>query len=366
MKLNQTEGHWHRDLAKSISSIDKLIQEDVAACEKLERSELEKIKSHLDIRVPATFLDEIKKNNTALAKQFIPTRSELIFFPEELEDPIGDHIFSPVPGLTHRYPDRVLFKPTYTCASYCRFCFRRTQVSHQKSNAETYRAAFHYISEHSEIWEVILSGGDPLVLPDPILEQIMTELAKIPHIKIIRLHTRIPSVLPTRITPQLIALLKGSGKSIWVAVHINCAEEFTPACTQALSTLAENGIPVVLQSVLLKDINDSEDALISLLKTAVENRVKPYYLHYPDLARGTEHFRIPLKKAIALVKGLRGKISGLSIPQLIIDLPEGKGKIPVNAHKMVEVSENFWELESPIDGSLIQIRYPQEPRKEQK
>lgn len=367
MKPNQSGENWHHDLASSISTIDKLVHENIKPCNALDRTQLESIKSHLDLRIPGIFLDEIKKDNVALAKQFVPTSNELVFFPEELEDPIGDNVFSPVSGLTHRYPDRVLFKLTYTCASYCRFCFRRAQVSHQKSNFETYRTAFNYISNHNEIWEVILSGGDPLVLPDPILTQIMLELGKIPHIKVIRFHTRIPSVLPSRITPELIHLLKNAGKSIWIAAHINCAAEFTPACAKALSTLIDNGIPVVLQSVLLKDVNDSEEALVSLFKTAVENGIKPYYLHYPDLARGTEHFRIPLKKAIALFKSLRGKISGLAIPQLIIDLPEGKGKIPINTHKIIELHENCWEIESPIDGSLIHINYPHESQhKEQK
>ncbi|MES2615956.1 MAG: KamA family radical SAM protein [Bdellovibrionota bacterium] len=321
--------------------------------------ELNEIKNHFDIRVPQSYLNEIKDNNEVLKKQFIPSSNELVFFPEELEDPIGDEIWSPVEGITHRYPDRVLLKPTYMCAAYCRFCFRRYKVSHTEYNLkeEAYQKALEYIKLNSQIEEVILTGGDPLTLTDTILGKILIDLANIEHIKVLRFHTRVPSLLPSRITQNLVTLLKNTKKSVWVAAHINHHDEFKPETKKALALFIDNGIPVLLQSVLLKGVNDSTENLIQLFKAAVENRVKPYYLHYPDLAKGTKHFRIPLREAILLVKSLRGKISGLCIPHFILDIPGGKGKIEINPHYSREISAGLWQFESPRDGSITEIRY---------
>lgn len=271
--------------------------------------DLEAVKENFDIRVPKIFLDKIKKDSSVLEKQFIPSTNELIFLPEELEDPIGDERWTPIEGITHRYPDRVLFKPTYMCASYCRFCFRRYKVSNLAHNLkpESFNAAIQYIKSKPEIWEVILTGGDPLTLTDYLLQKLVQEISCIEHVKVIRFHTRIPSVLPSRINEKLIQILKNTNKSIWIAAHINSSEEFTEEAKYALKQLIDNGIPVVLQSVMLKNINDSHEQLVLLLKTAVANRVKPYYLHFPDLAKGTEHFRVPLKKQSPLLKAYVGK-----------------------------------------------------------
>ncbi len=355
-----SEKNWAKELAKSLINLNQLAEKSIVPASDLQ--DLQKVKDTFDIRVSNLFIDDIVKGNNALAKQFIPSKNEIIFLPEELEDPIGDSRWSPVEGIVHRYPDRVLFKPTYLCGVYCRFCFRRNKVSNSANNIKSDNAkiAIDYIKSHKEIWEVILTGGDPLVLTDKILQKLLEEISSIEHVKILRFHTRIPSVLPSRVTDSLIQILKNTNKSIWIAVHMNSSEEFTEEAKTALAKLIDNGIPVVLQSVLLKDINDTNIQLVSLLKSAIENRVKPYYIHYPDLAKGTEHFRIPLKRAIELIKGLRGQISGLCIPHLIIDIPGGNGKIAINTHTARESKKNTWEFESPLDGTKITVQYPQE------
>lgn len=356
-QLKATTENWAKDLAKGLTSVNQLAQQQIINTQ--QTADLNKIKSHLDIRIPNAFINEIKNNNEVLAKQFVPSAKELIFLPEELEDPIGDEIWSPVEGITHRYPDRVLLKPTYMCAAYCRFCFRRYKVSHSEYNLkeESYQKAVEYIKSNNKISEVILTGGDPLTLTDKVLNKILLDLREIEHVKILRFHTRVPSLLPLRITPQLIKILKETNKSIWVVTHINHADEFKPETKKALALFIDNGIPVLLQSVLLKGVNSTSADLINLLKLAVENRVKPYYLHYPDLAKGTKHFRIPLAEAISLVKSLRGKISGLCIPHFILDIPGGKGKIEINPHSAKQVSVGLWQFESPLDGSIVQIKY---------
>lgn len=303
------------------------------------------------MRVPKIFLDQIKNDNHPLKKQFIPDTKELIFLPEELTDPIGDEAFSPVEGITHRYKNRVLLKPTYMCASYCRFCFRRYKVSKQEHNLsqEKYLSCIDYINTHTEIWEVILTGGDPLVLLDQQIAKIMNDLSAIDHVKVIRFHSRIPSVLPQRITPELIQILKSTKKAIWLSAHINSADEFTSECKVALNLLNDHGIPVVMQSVLLKGVNDSFEDLKNLFETAVENRVRPYYLHYPDLAKGTHHFRMSLEEAQNLFSTLRGKLSGLCIPTFILDIPGGQGKISAEKSRLWQNSDGTWKLDSPLE-----------------
>jgi lysine 2,3-aminomutase len=350
--------NWAQELAKGLVTPDQLLKNDLVS-EDL-HAHLDKIDDQFHIRIPKIFLDEIKKGNHGLSKQFVPSQNELVFFPEDLDDPISDEVFSPVEGVTHRYPDRVLLKPTYMCGVYCRFCFRRNKVSHAEFNLkkEAYEKALEYIHSKKEIWEVILTGGDPLVMTDKALEKIFTDLSMIDHVKIIRIHTRIPSVLPSRISEKLISILKGTNKSIWIALHINSVSEFTVEAKGAIDRLVQNGIPLVLQSVLLKGVNDTQEELIQLFKTSIELKIKPYYLHYPDLAKGTQHFRIPLGQAIELFKNLHGKISGMCLPKLIVDIPGGKGKIAINTHTASQISENVWEFESPITGEKIQVSYP--------
>jgi lysine 2,3-aminomutase len=269
-------------------------------------------------------------SNPVIAKQYIPSTDELLVKPDELSDPIGDAAHTPVKGITHRYADRVLFKPTHTCAVYCRFCFRRETVGHAEEalNADETKAALQYIADHPEIWEVILSGGDPLVLSDRRIGDIARALAAAPHVQVLRLHTRAPVVDPARITPQLIEALK-TRLATYVVIHINHADELTTDVKRVLALLADNGIPLLSQSVLLRGVNDNVEALTALMRGLVANRVKPYYLHQTDLAKGTGHFRVPLAEGQELVRQLRGPVSGLCQPTYVLDIPGGHGKVPV-------------------------------------
>jgi len=267
-----------------------------------------------------------------IARQFVPSEAELITQPEEHDDPIGDEAFSPVDGIVHRYEDRVLLKLLHVCPVYCRFCFRRAQVGpagETHLSPEALDKAFAYIGERPAIWEVILTGGDPLTLSDRRLEDIMQRLTTIPHVKILRIHTRIPCVDPSRITQQLAALLKASGKTVYVVLHANHARELTARAREACALLIDNGIPMLSQSVLLRGINDTAESLSTLLRTFVENRIKPYYLHQLDPAPGTSHFRVPIEEGQALLRDLQGRVSGLCLPRYMLDIPGGFGKVPV-------------------------------------
>src|SRR6266700_42751 len=267
-----------------------------------------------------------------IARQFIPSAEELVAQPGENADPIGDHAHAPVSGIVHRYPDRVLFKLVHVCAVYCRFCFRREMVGPGKENAlsdSAYRAAIDYIRSHSEIWEVILTGGDPLMLSSRRLSEIMADLAGIDHVKIIRLHTRVPVADPARISDEMVAALKVEGATTWVALHANHARELAGPARAACARLVDAGIPMVSQSVLLRGVNDNVAALSDLMRAFVECRIKPYYLHHGDLAPGTAHLRTTLAAGQELMRQLRGRVSGLCQPDYVIDIPGGAGKSPV-------------------------------------
>jgi lysine 2,3-aminomutase len=269
-----------------------------------------------------------------IARQFIPDGRELVQLPEERADPIGDLTHSPVEGIVHRYPDRVLLKAVHVCPVYCRFCFRREMVGPEglgTLSPEALERAFAYIGGHAEIWEVILTGGDPLVLSARRLGEMMRRLVEIEHVKIVRFHTRVPIVEPERIDAPLIAALKASGKTTYLAVHANHPRELTAAARAAIARLADAGIALLSQTVLLKGINDDSDVLATLMRGFVENRIRPYYLHHPDLAPGTSHFRVSVAEGQALVKGLRGRISGLAQPTYILDIPGGHGKAVIEA-----------------------------------
>ena len=266
-----------------------------------------------------------------VARQFVPTAAELVAHPEELADPIGDGAHSPVTGIVHRYPDRVLLKPILHCPVYCRFCFRRETVGREQaviSQAEL-DGALDYIRRRPEVWEVILTGGDPLMLPPARLEHILRALDAIAHVAVIRLHTRVPIADPDRVSPALLAALAGPGKAVWLAVHVNHANELGPGQRAALRALSAAGLPLVSQTVLLAGINDDAATLEALFRALVANRVKPYYLHHPDLAPGTAHFRPPLATGRALVRALRGRLSGLAQPTYVLDIPGGAGKVPI-------------------------------------
>jgi lysine 2,3-aminomutase len=267
-----------------------------------------------------------------IARQIVPDAAELDTRPEDLADPIGDDAHAPVEGIVHRYPDRVLLKLTHVCAVYCRFCFRREMVGPDKPNAlskAALAAALDYIRTHDGIWEVILTGGDPLVLSPRRLKAVMAALAAIDHVKVVRIHTRLPVADPARITPELVRALKLKGKPTYVAVHVNHARELSPDARAAIARMADAGLPLVSQTVLLKGVNDTAGAMDALMRALVECRVKPYYLHHGDLAPGTAHLRTDVAIGQALMQQLRGRVSGLCQPTYVLDIPGGHGKSPI-------------------------------------
>ena len=265
-----------------------------------------------------------------VARQFVPDAREHEFAPEELADPIGDEAFSPVKGVVHRYADRVLLKPILACPVYCRFCFRREYVGQKDTTltAAELDAAFAYIAAHDEIWEVILTGGDPLALSPRRLAAIVARLEAIPHVEVIRIHSRVPIVDPRRVSAALVGALK-IGKPVYVAIHCNHPDELGAETRRALARLADAGLPLLSQTVLLKGINDDAPTLEKLFRALVRNRVKPYYLHQADLARGTSQFRTTIADGQALMASLRGRVSGLCQPAYVLDIPGGHGKVPV-------------------------------------
>jgi lysine 2,3-aminomutase len=265
-----------------------------------------------------------------IARQFVPDPLELDESSQERADPIGDAAHSPIPGIVHRYPDRVLLKPLHACAVYCRFCFRREKVGRQRtlSRAEL-DAAIAYIRNNAAIWEVILSGGDPLVLSPRRLAAIIQRLAPIEHVKVIRVHTRVPVVTPASVTASLVRSLKAAGKATYVVLHANHARELSKQARAACARLIDAGIPMLSQTVLLRGVNDDAQSLGELMRALVECRVKPYYLHHCDLALGTSHWRTTVDEGQALARALRGRLSGLCQPTYVLDIPGGYGKSPI-------------------------------------
>jgi lysine 2,3-aminomutase len=265
-----------------------------------------------------------------IAAQFVPSAAELEIAAEEQADPIGDERWSPVPGIVHRYPDRVLLKPSLVCPVYCRYCFRREQIGvrGQVLGRAALDRAYAYISERPEIWEVVVTGGDPLLLSPRRVATIVRSLAAIDHVQVIRFHSRVPVVDPRRVNAALVAALE-AGKAVYVVIHANHPRELTPAVKAAVTKLVRGGIPVLSQSVLLRGVNDDAAVLEQLFRALVAMRVKPYYLHHPDLALGTAHFRGDIAEGQSLMRELRRRASGLCQPTYVLDIPGGYGKVPV-------------------------------------
>lgn len=277
-----------------------------------------------------------------IARQYLPSGEELMQSTGESPDPIGDHPHSPVPGVVHRYPDRVLLKLVHVCAVYCRFCFRREMVGPGKEQAlspEAVDRALDYVRTHGEIWEVILTGGDPLMLAPRRLGEIIGRIAAIGHVKIIRLHSRVPVADPARITAELVGALRAEGASTWLALHANHPREFSAEAREACARIVDAGIPMVSQSVLLRGVNDDEATLTALMRGFVECRIKPYYLHHGDLAPGTAHLRTTLQAGQDLMRALRGRVSGLCQPDYVLDIPGGYGKVPVGPAYLSQAGE---------------------------
>ena len=273
----------------------------------------------------------------AITPHFMNLIEEALEGEDELADPCGEDANMPVPGLVHRYPDRVLFLVTSRCAAYCRYCTRSRVVSGagQQELDTDFEAAYQYLEEHTEIRDVLLSGGDPLLFTDDKLERILKRLRSIKHIEFLRIGSRIPIFLPQRITPELCGMLK-KYHPLFLSVHANHPRELTLEVKEALERLADHGVPMGNQSVLLRGVNDNVDAMKALVHKLLMCRVKPYYLYQLDLIRGSQHLRVPVSKGIEIIEGLRGHTTGYGIPQFVIDAPGGGGKVPINPNYVLQ------------------------------
>lgn len=317
---------WQRLLAEGVNNAKQW-------CEEFPEQDplvAKRVDDVFQLRVNKYWLDLMKSkgNPEHLMKQVAPDEREL---DDQFgfDDPLAEEKMSPVPGLVHRYPDRVLFYVAHQCAFYCRYCTRKRKVSDPESiSKEQLKKAYDYIRAHPEIRDVVLSGGDPLMLKDDPLVEIISNLRAIPHVEVIRIGTRIPSALPQRITPELLDRLK-KFHPIWMMVHFDHPDELTQEAIASLNRMADAGFPMMNQTVLLKDVNDNVPALAALFKGLLAARCRPYYLYQADITKGTNHFRTTVEKGLEIMRGLRGWISGIAIPHYVIDAPGGGGKIPM-------------------------------------
>lgn len=317
--------------SRRLTSPKDLIEAGLAKPERL--AELEAVARRYAIGLTPALAALVRPDDPAdpIARQFLPDPRELIRDPAERDDPIGDDAMSPVKGLVHRYSDRVLIKLVAVCAVYCRFCFRRERVGpgSRSLSAAEFAAALDYVRARPGIWEVILTGGDPLTVSPRRIAEATQAIAAIDHVKVLRWHTRLPVAAPERVTRAMARSLMAEGKTIVVAVHANHPRELTESARAACRRLAAAGAMLVSQSVLLNGVNDDEDTLVDLMRAFVEAGVKPYYLHHGDLAPGTAHWRAPIAKGQELMRLLRARLSGLATPTYMLDVPGGRGKVPI-------------------------------------
>ncbi len=301
----------------------------------------------LPLRIPRYYLDLIDWHDPRdpLRRQVLPLPDEEVVLPDDLRDPIGDDVHSPVPGIVHRYPDRVLFLLTAACAVHCRFCFRREFIGKpaRTLRKDQFEGALRYIAEHPQIWEVILSGGDPLVFPDTYLNTVLKRLRSIPHVRILRIHSRTPAIFPARLTIEFAEMARRYAP-VYLVVHVNHPREVSPDFVQHVGLVVDHGIPVLSQTVLLRGVNDDVGTLAELFKRLVEARIKPYYLHQLDRAPGTNHFRVPIERGLQLMEGLRGHISGLCLPTYVLDIPGGHGKVPLGPRYVHSKDGRLYEV----------------------
>ncbi|MCP3679723.1 MAG: lysine-2,3-aminomutase-like protein [Gammaproteobacteria bacterium] len=336
---------------KTLRSVDSLIA--AGFIKPQQRKVIEQVSAQFSTAITpqmATLIEHQQRD--PLGQQFVPSAAELSYQPQERADPIGDEVCTAVKGVIHRYPDRCLLQPLQVCAVYCRFCFRREQLASNNSalTAEELEMAYQYITDHRQIWEVILTGGDPLMMKPKSLQQILQRLDEISSVEVVRLHSRIPVVDSVRINEQMVAALQLNNKPVYVILHANHPKEFTAEATQAIARLVDNGIPMLSQTVLLKGINDDIDTLSTLMRQFVRHRIKPYYLHHGDLARGTGHFRTTIESGQQLMKQLRGRFSGLCQPTYVLDIPGGHGKVPLTADYIQSTSTDSYQVEDYCGG----------------
>ncbi len=324
---------WQQMLKNSLTD-----PEVIAKRFNLNSKELEKIAKEFKIRVTPYYASLIKEKGDAIYKQVIPDPRELAEN-SGVSDPLSEDHDSPVPSIVHRYPDRVLFLVSHSCASYCRFCTRKRKVGDStKINPRYIEDGLEYIRQHKEIRDVIISGGDPLMLSDNKLEYILKSLRAIPHLEILRIGSRVPCFLPQRITPKLTEMLKRY-HPLWMNVHFNHPDELTAEAQKALALLADAGIPLGCQTVLLKGVNDDPAVMKRLMQKLVASRVRPYYIYQADYVTGTEYLRTRVEKGLEIMQNLRGWTSGLAVPYFCIDAPGGGGKIPILPEYMQQIDD---------------------------
>ena len=322
------DGCNHQPEQGAIRSVDALIDAGLVAA--ADRAALDAVAARYATAIPAAFRALIDRPDDPIGLQVIPHPAELDTAAHEMTDPIGDDVFSPVPGIVHRYADRALLKPLLICPLYCRFCFRREHVGPDGGLLDdaALARALDWLRAHPAIGEVILTGGDPLMLSPRRLGHIVSALDAMPHLHTIRIHTRVPVADPARITDALLDTLE-THKAMWLVVHANHASELTAATRAALRRVQSRAIPVLGQSVLLRGVNDSSEALEALFRAMVGARVKPYYLHQLDPAPGTARFHVPIEEGQRLMASLRGRVTGLAWPTYVLDIPGGHGKVPI-------------------------------------
>jgi lysine 2,3-aminomutase len=336
--------------APTVRSVSELAATGVIAADRL--AELQQVAAHYAVAISPAMLALIDPEDPAdpIASQFVPDRAELETAAFERADPIGDDAHSPVEGIVHRYPDRALLKLVHVCPVYCRFCFRREMVGPGGRKAlagAALETAFAYIRAHPEIWEVVLTGGDPL-LPSPRrLSSVTRRLTEIAHVKILRLHTRVPAVQPDLVTRELVRAAKCRGKATYVVLHANHPRELTSAALAACARFIDAGIPMLSQTVLLRGVNDSVEVLGELMRRLVEHRIKPYYLHHLDPAPGTSHLRTTVKDGQDVMRALRGRYSGLCQPTYVLDIPGGFGKVPIGPNYLNSSADGCYRIEDP-------------------
>jgi lysine 2,3-aminomutase len=314
-----------------LSSPAALVEAGLATAER--RGELEAVAERYAVGLTPALAHLIDPNDPEdpIARQFIPDGRELVRDPAEIDDPIGDDARSPLEGLVHRYPDRVLLKLVAVCAVYCRFCFRRERVGPGSGSLhpEAFAAALDYVRARPAIWETILTGGDPLTLSPRRIAETTEAIASIDHVRTLRWHTRLPIAAPERVTVEMARALARDDRTVVVAVHANHPRELTAEARAACRRLADSGILLVSQTVLLKGVNDDAEVLEALMRALIEARIKPYYLHHGDLAPGTAHWRTSIARGQELMRTLRGRLSGVAIPTYVLDIPGGHGKAPI-------------------------------------
>jgi lysine 2,3-aminomutase len=340
---------WQQQLNQSLSDPLQLANEL-----ELDVGVVRAVAEKYPVRLTSYLLEQMAGAGTPLRRQFVPDESELAH--DSLpEDPLAEAEKSPVPAVVHRYPERVLLLAANSCAAYCRFCTRKRRVgnSEQSLSFGQILDGIEYIAGQSQINEVILSGGDPLTMSDGLLRELLDRLRKICHVNVLRIATRMPAVLPERITPQLADLL-GRYQPLYVTTHFNHPMELTPAAAEACISLADAGIPLANQAVLLRGVNDDLDSLAGLCTGLLRLRVRPYCLHQMDPTRGTGHFRVSLTKGLELMAGLRKRVSGLAMPHFIVDTPGGHGKVELVPDNILARGDERWVLRAP-DGSSVTV-----------